>query len=60
MGFTDKDENEMKKEGYIWEIYHGVYVYYRPEEMELEEGAQVNYIIHPWIRCSEVEGIRIK
>lgn len=59
VGFTDKDEEQMLGQGYVFQQSEMGKVYYPKEGILLEETIEVNYVEYPWITCFEVEGIEI-
>lgn len=59
VGFTDKDEEQMLEQGYVFQQTELGKVYYPQEGILLEETIEVKYVEYPWITCFEVEGIRI-
>lgn len=59
VGFTDKDEEQMLEQGYIFKQSELGKVYYPKEGITLEAVVEVKYVEYPWITCFEVEGIEI-
>lgn len=59
VGFTDKDEEQMAKQGYAFQQSELGKVYYPREGVLLNEKIEVKYVEYPWITCFEVEGIEI-
>ncbi len=59
VGFTDKDEEQMLEQGYMFQESELGKVYYPREGIVLEEIIKVKYVEYPWITCFEVEGIEI-
>ena len=59
VGFTDKDEEQMLKQGYVFQQSELGKVYYPKEGIVVGEQVEVKYVEYPWITCFEVEGIEI-
>ena len=59
VGFTDKDEEQMLEQGYIFQQSEFGKVYYPKDGIALEAVVEVKYVEYPWITCFEVEGIEI-
>ena len=59
VGFTDKDEEQMLEQGYVFQQSELGKVYYPKEGITLEENIEVKYVEYPWITCFEIEGIKI-
>lgn len=59
VGFTDKEEEEMRKAGYVFEKSEVGNVYYPGEGIAVSETVEIKYMEYPWISCFEVEGIEI-
>ena len=58
--FTNKSQQELTEQGYIFDNSILGKVYYKPEGIEVCGQIHVNYMEYPWLSCFETEGIRMK
>ena len=59
VGFTDRDEEQIVEEGYLFQRSELGNVYYPKEGVAIQETIIIKYVEYPWITCFEVEGIEI-
>lgn len=60
VGFTDQDEIQMCKSGYLYEKSEFGNVYYPNKGIKISETIEIKYVEYPWITCFEVDGIEIE
>ena len=59
VGFTDRETAEMTEEGFETIKTEICNVYYDPEKLEPEDGAEIRYDVKPWISELVAEGIKV-
>lgn len=60
VGFTDKEKDEMVKDGYICDESVLGNVYYLGDSVIATGDIHVDYVTYPWLTCFEVKGLAIR